>query len=319
MTLAEMLSAVRDKTVIVVGDLMLDEYIFGSATRISQEAPVMVVRKSSTRVVPGGAANVAKNVLAMGGVPSLIGVVGDDEGGQVLVRSLEDAGIRDAIVIPDPVRPTTRKTRILADAAHQVLRIDEESSDPVSEAVETQIGLRLAHRIHRGADALLFSDYVKGTLTKGTIQRVTQGGLTMPVVANAKPHSLPLYRGATLVSLNRPEAEEAIGRNLETLSAAREASREIADRYGIEQVLVTMGSRGMALADADAPPVPVEVFDTAGAGDTVIATMTLALAAGITAADAIQLASHTAAAVVRKVGVAVPTSDDLARIGGYPS
>ena len=319
MTFAEMLSALVGKTVIVVGDLMLDEYVFGTATRISQEAPVMVVRKSHTRVVPGGAANVAKNVLALGGAPALVGVVGDDVGGQVLVQSLEDAGIRDAIVIPDPGRPTTRKTRVLADSAHQVLRIDEESSDPVSESMETQIGLRLAHRIHRGADAILFSDYVKGTLTKGTIQRVTQGKLGIPLIANAKPHSLPFYAGATLVSLNRPEAEAAVGRSIESLAAARAAAQELSDKHQIQDVLVTMGSKGMALANADAPPVPVEVFDTAGAGDTVIATVALALAAGVRAADAIQLASHTAAAVVRKVGVAVPSPDDLRQIGGYPT
>jgi len=319
-SLGDLLSRFQGRRALVVGDLMLDEYIFGRATRISQEAPVMVVRQSSTRAVPGGAANVAANMIAMGAQVGMVGVVGDDAAGETLARSLGERGLGDAHLVCDPSRPTTRKTRVLANHAHQVLRIDHEESDPVAEEIEAEVVRAVLARLPE-SDVVLISDYQKGAVTPIGIQQIVEACRSkgVPVVANAKPRSLPHYRGATLVSLNRIEATQALALT-EPIHPedAPEAAAELRQRSGIECMLVTLGGDGMAAAGAQSfavPAVRVEVYDEAGAGDTVIATVALGMAADAFGPDLLRLAAQTAAAVVRKVGVAVPTPEDLTEIG----
>lgn len=320
MTLASLLDAYRGRRALVVGDLMLDEYIFGAATRISQEAPVMVIRQSGTRAVPGAAANVAANMVAMGAHAEIVGVVGQDVAGDMLAEALVSSGLGDGGVVRDPTRPTTRKTRVLANHAHQVLRIDHEATHPAEGEVEQTVLDRALTALPR-VDVVLISDYLKGAVTPRTIQTLVEVGRRqgVPVVANPKPRSLPDYRGAALVSLNRYEAADAL-RLPDGLADADGvgAASELRNRLGVDNVIVTLGASGMAAAGADGawfvPAVRVEVYDEAGAGDTVIATIALGMAAGAFGPDLLRLATETAAAVVRKVGVAVPSAEDLAAI-----
>ena len=305
--------------VIVVGDLMLDEYVVGKATRISPEAPVMVVRQDRTFNVPGGAANVAKNIVALGAKATVVGAVGEDQAGADLQEALGEMGC----VVPDASRPTTRKTRILADTAHQVLRIDHESEQPIGADVEDGILATVLDRIH-DANAILLSDYTKGVLTPRLIRSLIDLAKErdLPVIANAKPSSVAAYRGVTLLSLNAKEAAEVIGvrdivrqANGQGLSGQpRAVAAKIREEVGADHVLLTLGEHGMCTEDFYVAPQKVEVFDTAGAGDTTIATAALGIAALGFDPKIFELASQTAAAVVRHVGVAVPSPDDLERI-----
>ena len=294
---------------------MLDEYIFGRATRISQEAPVLVVRQSSTRSVPGGAANVAANMVALGAKPRIIGVTGDDVAGDTLQARLNESGIDASNLLRDPTRPTTRKTRVLANHSHQVLRIDHEFDtaivpdleDALVEAVVKQLG---------DLDIVVLSDYQKGAVTPRVIAAIIAAcrEKRVPVVANAKPKSVPYYKGATLVSLNEPESAAALGWTSISAEEGSSAASQLREKLGVDHMLVTLGAKGMASEEFSVPALLVEVYDEAGAGDTVISTIALAIGAKAFDRTALSLAAQTAAAVVQKVGVAVPTPDDLARI-----
>lgn len=311
MTPAELLASFRGCRVVVLGDLMLDEYVHGRATRISQEAPVMVVRQSWFEAVPGGAANVAANIAALGAEVALAGVVGDDEAGTRLQLALEGKGTGSLALVRDAGRPTTRKTRILADAAHQVLRVDHESDRPLASEAEAQLIEAVRGLLNPRPDVLLLSDYVKGTLTDAVAAFALGTGI--PVVANAKPASARRYRDAELVSLNRPETEGIVGRTVEAETAVNDAA-EVVTRIGCRHALVTLSGDGMATEAFYVPPVPVEVFDAAGAGDTTIATVALGLASVGFRPEVFELAARLSAAVVRKVGVAVPSAEDLANL-----
>jgi D-beta-D-heptose 7-phosphate kinase/D-beta-D-heptose 1-phosphate adenosyltransferase len=315
----EILSQFSGKRALVVGDLMLDEYIFGRATRISQEAPVMVVRQSSTRAVPGGAANVASNMVAMGAAVQMVGIVGDDAPGDALAASLQRYGLGADGLVRDPGRPTTRKTRVVANHSHQVLRIDHEDETPVAGEVENEV-LERSIAAMREVDVVLISDYQKGSVTGRIIRGVVQEGrrLGKPVVANPKPRSLPFYEGASLISLNAFEAGDAVGLGGPVAAEdAEKVAQELRARLGVDHVLVTLGASGMAAAGAESfrvPAIRVEVYDEAGAGDTVIATVALGIGANAFSPELLQLAAQTAGAVVRKVGVAVPSKEDLEAI-----
>ncbi len=325
MRLGEILDSFKGLRALVVGDLMLDEYIFGRATRISPEAPVMVVRQQRTSSVPGGAANVAKNLVALGATTHVVGVIGDDAAGRTLRDSLVEAGITQAQLVTDASRPTTRKTRVLADSAHQVLRIDHEDHSPSSPEIEALIVERVRSLVSE-VDVVLLSDYQKGAVTKRAVEQILEmcrlAGVT--TIANAKPQSIGHYRGANLVSLNLKEASEATGwpelREQVELGGSdkselpRKAAAKLGSDHGIEHVLVTLGEFGMCTADFWIPPRKVEVFDTAGAGDTTIATLALGMKSVGYRPEVFTLAAQASAAVCRRVGVAVPTGEDLAEI-----
>ncbi len=270
MSFQPMLDLFKAKHILVVGDVMLDEYIFGTATRISPEAPVMVVKHKQTSRLPGGAANVAKNVLAFGASAHLVGVVGDDQGGTLLRDALEEVYLPSTL-ITIPGRVTTRKTRVLADSKHQVLRIDQEDDSPIADGAAQEL-LDAVEHILPQCDAIILSDYLKGSIIERVARVVYQMAKSAwkPVIVNPKPQSLEFYRGATVISLNRAEATQAYGSSV-TLDNALPAAEKIRSRHRAEAVVVTLGDEGMAVAGPVSLHIPapvVEVSDPAGAGDT---------------------------------------------------
>ena len=247
-------------------------------------------------------------------------MIGDDQEGIRLSAALAGAGLDPSGLVTDPARPTTRKTRVLADGAHQVLRIDHEQTFPLETAVEERLIAQLNSRI-ASCDAVLLSDYRKGTLTSGAIKEVIAQARASGkhVVANAKPDGLGNYRGASLVSLNQFEAAQASGRgdlldmaqnrSPQLHSVAQQIAQQLQEREGIDHVLVTLRGDGMVTAEYSIEPVRVEVSDEAGAGDTTIASVTLGLAALGYCADIFHLAAQTSAAVVQKIGLPLPTRE----------
>lgn len=306
---------------IVLGDLMLDEYIFGDATRISPEAPVMVIRQTESRAVPGGAANVAKNLAAFGAQVTVMGVAGDDPAGSELKRAIGALDRSKATLVQEAGRLTTRKTRVVADHSHQVLRIDNETSSSISEESEDRLIASLKIDIEK-ADVLVLSDYLKGVLTpslaKAAVELARKKGV--PVAVNPKPTSVKNYAGASLISLNRSELAGATQMLPDTLEEALAASRSLRQELQADCVLGTMGALGLAAdwegGNATIAAPRVEVYDTAGAGDTVIASVALGLGSIGLSEDIFRLAAEASARVVRHVGVAVPTSQDLDELKG---
>jgi D-beta-D-heptose 7-phosphate kinase/D-beta-D-heptose 1-phosphate adenosyltransferase len=294
---------------------MLDRFIVGRVSRISPEAPVPVVRFESEHVRLGGAANVAHNIAALGGHVSLVGVVGIDSAALRLREQLAAAGIGVDGLVEDRSRPTTEKVRIVTERNQQVARVDyERDSDVGGDLVRI-----LVARVKRlGADAktLLVSDYLKGSVTRHVVEAmVALKRPDRPLVIDPKIPHLSCYAGATLVTPNHHEAEVATHRRIRTEDEAREAARDFKSRARCEAVLITRGEQGMWLSAAEAEgavsAAAREVSDVTGAGDTVVATLALALAAGATMAEAAVLANRAAAIVVGKFGPATIGPDEL--------
>jgi D-beta-D-heptose 7-phosphate kinase/D-beta-D-heptose 1-phosphate adenosyltransferase len=303
--------------VLVAGDVMLDRFIVGRVSRISPEAPVPVVQFQAEHTRLGGAANVAHNIAALGGRVSLVAVVGTDSAGQRLRHQLSAAEIPADGLVEDAERPTTEKVRIVTDRNQQVARVDYERDADISGAVERAVIDQIA-RHGRNARALLVSDYLKGAITRPLVEallrlRSSAGG--PPLVVDPKIPHLACYRGATLVTPNHHEAETATHRRIRTDDEARDAARVFRQQVDCEAVLITRGEQGMWLSDPDTdgavPAVAREVSDVTGAGDTVVATLSLALAAGSTLAEAAMLANHAAGIVVGKFGPATLTRAEL--------
>jgi rfaE bifunctional protein kinase chain/domain len=303
--------------VLVAGDVMLDRFIVGRVSRISPEAPVPVVQFQAEHTRLGGAANVAHNIAALGGRVSLVAVVGTDSAGQRLRHQLSAAEIPADGLVEDAERPTTEKVRIVTDRNQQVARVDYERDADISGAVERAVIDQIA-RHGRNARALLVSDYLKGAITRPLVEallrlRSSAGG--PPLVVDPKIPHLAYYRGATLVTPNHHEAETATHRRIRTDDEARDAARVFRQQVDCEAVLITRGEQGMWLSDPDTdgavPAVAREVSDVTGAGDTVVATLSLALAAGSTLAEAAMLANHAAGIVVGKFGPATLTRAEL--------
>jgi D-beta-D-heptose 7-phosphate kinase/D-beta-D-heptose 1-phosphate adenosyltransferase len=305
------------RSIVVVGDLMMDEYLWGRATRISPESPVMVVEVDRESSVPGGAANVVNNLLALGARVAVIGVVGQDAAGEALVADLRTRGADVSGVLTDASRPTTRKTRVVAHS-QQVLRVDREQTQFVSEAIARELvsGLR---RDVESAEAILVSEYNKGVFTPSLAQAAVQMARDRGILltSNPKPPNVRSLAGAHLVQLNQFEAEAASGdRGFLHEEEERAAGARLIQELNVGTLVVTGGARGLSLWQADGgyrhiPPHLVEVYDSAGAGDTVISATTLALTTGAPMEEALFVAVRAAACVVRKVGVATVTPDEL--------
>jgi D-beta-D-heptose 7-phosphate kinase/D-beta-D-heptose 1-phosphate adenosyltransferase len=306
-------------SVLVIGDLMIDEYLRGSVRRISQESPVMVVEVESDEFKPGGAANVGNNLRSLGARVAMAGVVGDDEGGRMLRMEMAAWKIDTSGILTDTTRPTTRKTRVIAQN-QQVLRVDREQTNPVSDGISERLVSYIAETIQT-VDAVLVSDYRKGVLTQATAGQAinlarTAGKL---LITNPKPASAPWLRGAGVLSLNRSEAEELGRRRLTgNEDGEREFGAALRSELDVDTLVITWGAKGLSYwrQDGDYRYVPahrVEVADVAGAGDTTIGAMTLSLLAGANTYEAAIIASRAGACVVRKSGVAVVTPDELLR------
>ena len=301
--------------ILVVGDLMLDEFIWGKVSRISPEAPVPVVWVQSESVMPGGAANVANNIRALGGQVTVVGVVGEDRWGDGLLSELDKRQV-DVGGVLKTNRPTTVKTRVIAHH-QQVVRVDREQRESLPVGTIERLIKAMRERIE-DADAVVIEDYGKGVITRQLLEvvipmaRKSQKILTV----DPKQEHFDLYQRVTALTPNLVEAGEAVGRELESDTDVLRAGEEILQRLQCEGVLITLGEDGMWLFEQSGqrtliPTVAQEVFDVAGAGDTVIATFTLALASGSTMEQAARIANHAAGIVVGKLGVAVATPQEL--------
>jgi D-glycero-beta-D-manno-heptose-7-phosphate kinase len=303
--------------IVVLGDVMLDEFIWGDVTRVSPEAPVPVVdiRRESTHL--GGAANVLANLLALGAKASVIGVVGDDFAGERIRISVREKSAMqtDASLIIDTSRPTTIKTRIIAQN-QMVVRADREHRTPVNGQTEEMI-IGAVKTALESAQALIVSDYDKGVVTPRILAEVLPAAYArIPVLIDPKMRNFDAYRPATLVTPNHHEALRVAGLEEDSEATLRQAAQVIRERLGCDAVLVTRGDRGMMLIEGDRDPVNVEtaaqeVFDVTGAGDTVIATLAAALAAGASMTEAAVLANHAAGIVVGKLGTATANAEEV--------
>jgi rfaE bifunctional protein kinase chain/domain len=314
---ADLLREISTRNIVVLGDVMLDEFIWGEVTRISPEAPVPVVdiRRESTHL--GGAANVLANLLALGAKASVIGVVGDDFAGERIRSSVRDKSAQqtDGELVLDPSRPTTIKTRIIAQN-QMVVRTDRELRTPVNGETENRI-ISAVKAALETAQALVVSDYDKGVVTPRILAEVLPAAYgRMPVLIDPKMRNFDAYRPATLVTPNHHEALRIAGLEEDSDNTLRRAAQIIHTRLGCDAVLITRGDRGMMLVEGDSDPVNVEtaareVFDVTGAGDTVIAALGAALAAGATMAEAAVLANHAAGIVVGKLGTATASAKEV--------
>ena len=300
---------------LVIGDLVLDEYVWGEVERVSPEAPVPVVHVRDETVVLGGAANVVRNVVALGGQAAFCSIVGDDAAGRRAAGLIEALGVDPGGLLVVPGRPTTRKTRVIA-RSQQVVRFDRETLEPPPSAV----GRRLLAAIDRqlaACDGVVLEDYGKGVLSKSVVARAMRRfrSAGLPVVVDPKT-SVAAYRGAALLKPNLREAETLSGVEIRTPSDLERAVARLRRRIGGGAVVVTRGGEGMTVfegagAGTDVRTVAREVFDVQGAGDTSIAALALALRAGATLLEAAVLANAAAGVVIGKVGTATASADEV--------
>ena len=301
--------------VVVVGDLMLDEFARGDVRRISPEAPVPVLEVSSRELVLGGAANAAANVVSLGGRATMVGVLGDDTSATIVERLLSEHGLASRSV-RDPARPTTHKTRLVA-RGQQIVRIDTESREVPNETVRKQLIANVREALAT-ADACILSDYAKGAIFRELVEAVVEICRTrkLPIVADPKRSDLRFYAGTTVITPNTNELELAVGGALHSDSDYAEAAAKVLPALGGGALLATRGAGGMTLFVAGEKPFHVRaraksVFDVTGAGDTVVATLAIALAAGTSLPDAVALASAAAGVVVSKIGTATVSPAEL--------
>lgn len=312
-------------TVLIVGDVMLDQFVVGTVSRISPEAPVPVVQYEKDDYRPGGAANVANNVRALGGNVELVGLTGADSAGQRLRHLMAACGIGTSGLVVDPSRRTTTKLRVVTTRNLQVARIDYESDHEVEGEAEGLLISEVGRLIER-ANVVLVSDYLKGSITRPVMEKVVAAGRSrgIPVLVDPKVPHLHLYAGVSLVTPNHHEAEIATHLRIRTAEDAVAAAQLFREHAGCFDVLITRGEHGMCLLNGpDAVHYAAaarEVADVTGAGDTVISTTALSLAAGSSLKDACGLANQAAGVVVQKFGPATLTQEELlaavARAGG---
>src|SRR5438270_65936 len=315
---ARLTARMGERRIVVYGDVMLDEFVWGDVTRISPEAPVPVVdiRRESVRL--GGAANVVANLVALGARASLVGVIGNDRAGERLQTELGAVGgaRADARLVTDEERPTTIKTRIIAHN-QLVVRADRERRTPVVAQIEAEL-IAALERALENADALVISDYDKGVVTPRVLAAVLPRAMAanLPVLVDPKPRNFDAYRPATLVTPNHHEALRLTNSEDDSDEGLHAAAQKIRARLACDAVLVTRGDRGMMLVEGDRDPIFVEtaareVFDVTGAGDTVIATLAAARAAGASMTEAAGLANHAAGIVVGKLGTATASAEEI--------
>lgn len=306
----------RGKRVLVVGDVILDRYLWGRATRISPEAPVLVVDVEREEFRLGGAANVAHNVRALGAQPLLFGVVGDDAASSDFARLLEECDVDpNPGIVRDPSRRTTVKTRIIAHN-QQVLRADEETREPLPAAARARISERL-HASLADADAVILSDYGKGVVSGELLDELLPdlARRGIPSAVDPKEEHFFRYRGVTVITPNLLEAAQAYGRRLTDEASLLEAGFGLRERLDSKAVLITRGEEGMSLFTAEGhthfSTRAREVYDVTGAGDTVVAAIGAALAARAPLAEACVLANHAAGLVVAHLGTAAAKAEEL--------
>lgn len=337
------LQRMRGRRLAVVGDWMVDRYVWGNANRISPEAAVPVVDFLKESETLGGAGNVAANLAALGARVAAFGVAGRDEAGTALRRCLREMRLPEKGIVDARDRPTTLKTRIIA-RQQQVVRVDREVRTHLPDQFEEQLLKRILAAL-KSLDALIISDYDKGVVSDSLAERILNSCARRRIPSFVKPKwsRLPAYRGAFVVICNRKEAEFLVTRPLDTSESVAEAGRSLLDHFGCSAVVITRGPEGLTLFERDAPekdsrgfhvaalnqetPVGLigrvpnrgakggrQVFDVTGAGDTVLATMALASASGASLREAAVLGNAAAGVVVAKLGTATLTRDELAAV-----
>ena len=302
--------------VLIVGDLILDRYVSGDVSRISPEAPIPVLAATRTEERMGGAGNVAANLAAMEAEVDIVGVVGDDLWGHTLRGMLGQLGIDCAGCVVDPTRPTIQKTRMMS-GGHQMLRVDEEDPRPINDTVRQEILAGLPNRV-RQARAVVLSDYGKGALTPEVVETVIAAARAagVPVLVDPKGDDYRRYRGATLVTPNQKEAEQAIGRKLTGRADLPAAADDLMRIAELDAAVITLGPDGMYFksrdgAEGHVPAQARDVFDVTGAGDTVVAQLAFGLADGLSLELAAALANQAAAIVVGRLGTHAVTRREL--------
>ncbi|MFA6355716.1 MAG: D-glycero-beta-D-manno-heptose-7-phosphate kinase [Candidatus Omnitrophota bacterium] len=302
--------------VLVVGDLILDEFIWGDSSRISPEAPVPVVLVGRESMMPGGAANVASNISAIGAKAYLAGVIGRDAHGRQLETILKDKGVDLEGVISDPERPTTLKTRVVA-RHQQVVRIDRESAKPLGESLNRELIDFIKSKITE-VDGIIIEDYGKGVITPGLLKEIIPLAKKhrKVITVDPKEEHISYYRGVTAITPNRKEAEAMGGIKAKDDLSLDKLGRSLMEKLKLQAALITLGENGMRVFErggkiTQIPTVAQEVFDVSGAGDTVIATFTTALCAGAKMIEAAHISNFAGGIVVGKVGVAATSQAEL--------
>lgn len=304
------------KKIAVIGDMMLDCYFWGEVKRISPEAPVPIVEIGDEFYRLGGAANVALNILTLGGIPFPIGVIGEDNDGKIFMSLIEQHKLQADGIIIDKSRPTTAKTRVIAHSQH-VVRIDKESKDYINEELHKKIFSYVESHIKK-IDGIILEDYNKGVLTPELIERVIDlaNKNDMLITVDPKFNNFFAYKHVTVFKPNRKEAEEVLGIKIKTSSDVSAAGKIISERLSVKNVLLTLGEEGIAVFSENQPEkrMPtkaIKVADVSGAGDTVISTLTMALAANANILEASYLANFAAGIVCGEVGIVPIEKDNL--------
>ena len=306
----------QGKRIAIIGDLMLDRYIWGSVARISPEAPVPVVELDHEQDRLGGAANVAKNIKSLGGEPILVGVIGADNSGKRLHEIVRESGFPSDGIVVDGTRPTTVKTRVIAHNQH-VVRIDREAKTDISYIIQNKILDVLRSRLHT-LDGIIIEDYNKGVVVKGLITQIIQLAreIDKPVTIDPKFNNFFEYQHATVFKPNRKEVEEVLGKRLKDQAAINEAGKLLLEKLQARNILLTLGENGMTLFESDGSVSSVEtmarnVADVSGAGDTVISTLTVALTGNANIREAATIANFAGGIVCGYVGIVPIDKEEL--------
>jgi len=306
----------KETSLLVVGDLILDEFLWGEVSRISPEAPVPVVWVKRESFMPGGASNVANNLRALGANVRVAGVIGDDERGAILKDELERSGIDTAGILVDESRPTTLKTRVVAHH-QQVVRIDKEKVEHLGAELLSKM-LKIIEEAVKKVDAVIIEDYGKGVITPALLEKVVPLAKKHGKIISVDPKEehFKYYKGISVITPNNHEASKAVGFPIKDEASLERAGNVLLDKLRCRIALITLGENGMAVFQRSKPMkrIPTaaqEVFDVSGAGDTVIASYTLALASGADPILAAHIANFAAGIVVGKVGIAVVTPEEL--------
>ena len=318
--LAKIVERFSGKRVVVIGDTIADQFIYGEISRVSREAPVFILRHEQTETTPGGAGNCAANLAALGAKVKLISVIGNDETGQILDRKLREAGVDCSGLLPSAGRRTTTKVRVLAGQIHstrqQVIRIDYDNESGLSMELQEALGVEIRKAVG-DAGAVIISDYNYGVANPAIASLVREAaGQTVPVLVDSR-FRLSEFSDFTSATPNEDEVEQLLGIKPSNQADLESAAEQLRERLGYKALLVTRGGHGMTLIEANAEPVHIEAagsrqpVDVTGAGDTVIATYALALASGASFADAARLANFAGGIVVMKRGTATVTNSEL--------
>ncbi|MDE0688679.1 MAG: D-glycero-beta-D-manno-heptose-7-phosphate kinase [Candidatus Poribacteria bacterium] len=332
MNLKAVFEQLQGKRVVIIGDVILDRYVWGDVKRISPEAPVPVFETTTEKTGCGGAANVAQNVASLGGNATLVGVIGEDREGEKLVQMLTETNLVTTGVYADPQRPTSTKTRVIArgttpfpdrerDSGHHLLRIDRESKQEISPQIREHLLNTIAAQLPT-SDAIIFADYDKGVVTPQLIKDVMKHAKSygIPIIVDPKQNNFWHYKGVTAVTPNHKEASAAVHEEITDMSDLVAVGEKILDRLSLKALLITRDAKGMSLFHRSAdsivkaehlPPHSNIVTDVTGAGDTVVAAFTLALAAGAEFRSAAVLSNLAGGIAVGKMGCATVTPKEL--------